>query len=282
MKHSFLLSALLCSATFLAANEPRDVWKADEYHQNSSSQKNAASDLIKYVVVKPDGKILDVGCGDGKITAELAALAPQGSLVGVDISPSMIAFATETFPAERFPNLRFVLKDAQKLDYNQEFDVVFSFTTQQWVQDHAAFLKGAHESLKPAGTLAVTMPTGLPSALERAVNEIISAPEWASYFTSFQTGWNFVSAKEYSALLSEHHFSTVRLSLVPQLDIFPSRAVFEKFISQWFPYLRPLPDELKKSFMTQVLDRYLALESPFPNGEVHFKIQRLEVVALKK
>ncbi len=282
MKHSLLLSALLCSAAFLAASQPRDVWKAEEYHQNSSSQKNAASDLIKYVVVKPDGKILDVGCGDGKITAELAALAPQGSLVGVDISPSMIAFATETFPSGRFPNLRFVLKDAQKLDYDQEFDLVFSFTTQQWIQDHAAFLKGAYKSLKPTGTLAVTMPTGLPFALEKAVGEIIASPEWASYFTSFNNGWNFVSAKEYSALLSEQNFSTVRLCLVPQLDIFPSRAVFEKFISQWFPYLRPLPDELKKSFMTQVLDRYLALESPFPNGEVHFKIQRLEVIALKK
>ena len=126
------------------------------------------------------------------------------------------------------------------------------------------------------------MPTGLPSTLEQAVNEIIAAPEWAPYFASFNTGWNFVSAKEYCALLSEQHFATVRLSIVPQLDIFPSRAVFEKFISQWFPYLRPLPDELKKSFMAQVLDRYLALESPVPNGEVHFKIRRLEVVALKK
>ena len=126
------------------------------------------------------------------------------------------------------------------------------------------------------------MPTGLPSALEQAVKEIVATPEWASYFASFNTGWNFVDAKEYSALLSEQNFSTVRLSLVRQVDIFPSRAVFEKFISQWFPYLRPLPDELKKSFMTQVLDRYLAIESPTPNGEVHFKIRRLEVVALKK
>ena len=167
MKRSHLLiSALLCSAAFLAANEPAhapsDAWKAEEYHQNSSSQKSAASDLIKYVVVKPDGKILDVGCGDGKITAELAALAPQGSLVGVDISPSMIAFATETFPSERFPNLRFVLKDAQKLDYDQEFDVVFSFTTQQWIQDHAAFLKGAHKSLKSIGNFSRHHADGPP------------------------------------------------------------------------------------------------------------------------
>ena len=47
MKYTSLLSALLCSAAFLTASEPRDVWKAEEYHQNSSSQKNAAADLIR-------------------------------------------------------------------------------------------------------------------------------------------------------------------------------------------------------------------------------------------
>lgn len=146
---------------------------------------------------------------------------------------------------------------------------------------HHAFLEGAAKGLKSTGTLAVTMPMGLPSTLEQAVNELVALPQWSIYFKEFTTGWNFVSDKEYGELLVESRFKPLRLAVVPQRDIFPSREVFEKFIGQWFPYLRPLPQDLKQEFLSKVIDRFLELESPFPGGEVHFKIRRLEVVAVK-
>ncbi len=258
-----------------------DNWKAEEYYQHSSSQKDAATDLLKYVSFKGDERILDVGCGDGKITAEIATQLPNGSALGVDISPSMICFAQANFSSEHYHNLHFSLQDAQALNYQEEFDIIFSFTALQWVQSHEAFLKGAYQSIKPAGVLAITMPVGLPSTLEQAIREQLSSPEWSSYFKEFSTGWNFVEKDDYAQFLSAQHFTSTRLAVVPQKDIFPSREDFQKFISQWFPYLRPLPEQLKQSFLNQVVDRFLELESPFPNGEVHFKIRRLEVVAIK-
>lgn len=277
------ISLTLCFfASSLCYGTSQDYWKADEYYQNSSSQKNAAADLMKYVKINENEKILDVGCGDGKITAEIAASIPNGQVIGVDISPAMIDFARGAFPQTTHPNLQFILKDAQNLDFDPSFDTLFSFTTLQWIQNHQAFLEGAHKSLKSHGTLAITMPMGLPSTLEQAVNELISSSEWSSYFDEFSTGWNFIDDIHYGKLLESNHFSPVRLTVVPQRDIFPSREIFEKFISQWFPYLRPLPQNLKPLFMSQVVDRFLELESAFPNGEVHFKIRRLEVVATKQ
>lgn len=258
-----------------------DYWKPKEYNSHSASQKDSAKCLIQYVDIKDDAKILDVGCGDGKITAEIADKIPNGAIVGVDIAPSMIEFAKTTFSEDRYPNLKFALKDAQALDFNEEFDIIFSFTTLQWVQNHGDFLKGAYQGLKPSGTLAITMPMGLPSALEQAVTEIVASSQWASYFQEFSTGWNFVEEAEYRKLLSYHGFMPSRLAVVAQRDVFPSREVFEKFISQWFPYLRPLPEDLKSTFLAQVIDRFLELESPAPDNEVHFKIRRLEVVAAK-
>lgn len=281
-KHFFLTCSLLVLHLSLCFGANQDHWKAEEYYQNSSSQKNAAADLMKYVIIKENEKILDVGCGDGKITAEIATRVPNGSVVGVDVSPAMIEFAKGAFPQKNFPNLQFLLKDAQKLDFENEFDTIFSFTTLQWIQNHDAFLEGAYNGLKSGGTLAVTMPMGLPSTLEQAVTELIALPEWSSYFIGFSTGWNFVDDVQYEKLLGSHQFTLLRLAIVPQKDIFPSREVFEKFISQWFPYLRPLPQNLKVAFLTQVIDRFLELESPFSNGEVHFKIRRLEVVVSKQ
>lgn len=273
--HLLILPYLMLSHTYLL-NAEIDPWKAEEYFQNSSSQKNAASDLLKFVLIKETDNILDVGCGDGKITAEIANKLSKGSITGVDLSPSMIAFAKASFP-----NLIFKIKDATDLDFNSEFDSVFSFTTLQWIQNHKAFLQGAYQALKPSGTLAITMPMGLPDPLEQAVLEIIALPKWSSYFQSFSTGWNFVKQEEYEKLLSSQKFTLSRVAVIPQKDIFPSKEIFENFIKQWFPYLRALPESLKKEFLTEVTDRFLELETPFPNGEIHFKIRRLEVIAVK-
>ncbi|MBA2728146.1 MAG: methyltransferase domain-containing protein [Parachlamydiaceae bacterium] len=285
MKMKFLttltLSLMLqCSLAPLMGVE-QDYWHAEDYFQNSSSQKNAAADLIKYVEINKNANILDVGCGDGKITAEIALRIPNGSIVGVDISSAMIDFAKQNFPQDKYSNLTFFIKDAQELAYDNQFDIIFSFTTLQWVQSHHAFLKGACQGLLPSGVLALTMPMGLPSTLEQAVTEVISTPQWSSYFRDFSTGWNFVDEVEYGNLLTENGLMTSRLAVVPQKDVFPNREVFKKFVSQWFPYLRPIPQKLKQTFLTQVIDRFLELESQFPNNEVHFKIRRLEAVATK-
>lgn len=273
----YLATYLLIGIHPLQAHE--DPWKAEEYYQNSSSQKDAANDLMKYVPINADSKILDVGSGDGKITAEIASRVSHGYVIGVDISPSMLNFAQTNFPENLHNNLTFSLKNAEALDYEDEFDIVFSFTALQWVQDHAAFLQGAHHALKANGTLAITMPMGLPAALEQAVNEVIALPQWSPYFHDFSTGWNFVETDQYAHLLKSNRFSTVRLAVVPQKDIFPSKEAFQKFAGQWFPYLRPLPENLKPSFFNQVIDRFLELEPLSPHGEVYFKIRRLEVVA---
>ncbi len=274
--------ALLAIPISLTQLFGKEDWKAEDYFENSSSQKNAAADLMQYVEIKDSDTILDVGCGDGKITAEIAAKDPNGIVTGVDISSAMIDFAKANFPHSRHSNLSFDLKDAQKLDFNAQFDTIFSFTALQWVQDHDAFIQGARKGLKAGGTLAVTMPMGLPAAMEQAVSEVIATPKWSSYFQNFSTGWNFIEKEEYGALLAKNQFVPSRLVVAPQKDVFPSREVFEKFIGQWFPYLEPLPQELKQPFLSQVLDRFFELDPKGANGEVYFKVRRLEVVAKKE
>lgn len=73
----------------------KDQWDAQDYAKNSSAQENWAKELIKKLHLKGNESVLDIGCGDGRITRSIAKQLVQGSIVGVDYSPDMIRLAQE-------------------------------------------------------------------------------------------------------------------------------------------------------------------------------------------
>src|SRR5580698_8468405 len=91
-------------------------WNAAAYAANSTVQQSWARELIAGLHLRGDEHVLDVGCGDGKVTAEIARAVPHGHVLGVDTSPEMIAFARKTFPAAKTANLKFQICDAREID----------------------------------------------------------------------------------------------------------------------------------------------------------------------
>ena len=92
-------------------------WNAADYAANSAAQQIWARELIAQLQLRGDEHILDVGCGDGKVTAELARAVPKGSVTGIDASPEMIRFARKTFPPGKHPNLEFQVMDAREISF---------------------------------------------------------------------------------------------------------------------------------------------------------------------
>jgi SAM-dependent methyltransferase len=73
-------------------------WNPEVYEKSSSTQKKWAEEVISKIQIKGNERVLDIGCGDGKITAYIASLVPEGSVVGIDNSAEMISFAQSKFP----------------------------------------------------------------------------------------------------------------------------------------------------------------------------------------
>src|SRR6516164_6833366 len=126
-------------------------WDAKAYFRQSTLQQTLARQHLARVSLGGNEHVLDVGCGDGKVTAEIAQRVLHGSVVGVDPSRHMIAFASSDFQSVDYPNLRFLVVDARRLPFPAEFDVVVSFNALHWVPEQEAALRAIRAALRFGG-----------------------------------------------------------------------------------------------------------------------------------
>ncbi len=89
-------------------------WHASDYNREASLQRAMADEQLHRLVLAGDERVLDVGCGDGTVTAAIAERVPRGSVLGVDPSRDMIAFASSRFGPPSHANLRFEVSDASR------------------------------------------------------------------------------------------------------------------------------------------------------------------------
>lgn len=154
-------------------------WDARDYQEHSLEQQKWGKELITKLNLKGNEKVLDIGCGDGKVTAEIASCVPEGSVLGIDNSEEMILLARQTFSAEKFPNLSFQIKDFRCLDFNGEFDVVFSNASLHWAIDQLPILKGIQKSLKPFGKVLIQMGgRGNAAKIIGVLEAMIKSEKW--------------------------------------------------------------------------------------------------------
>ena len=176
-------------------------WHASDYSHESSLQKELAEKQLARLTLKGNEQILDVGCGDGKITAEIAARVPNGSVLGVDPSSDMIAFATKHFGPPNIKNLRFEVADVRKLKFQNEFDLVVSFNALHWVPEQAQALNSIRAALKPTGRAVLRfVPQGQRTCLEDVIEQTRQSARWSKFFTNFRCPYAHFTPDEYRSL----------------------------------------------------------------------------------
>ena len=114
---------------------------------------NSAAYLVDELM--PGANVLDVGCGPGTITTDIAARVAPGRVVGIDASAVVIARATADAAALGVTNIEFALGDAGALDFaDNTFDIVHAHQTLQHVADPVKVLGEMHRVTKPGGVVA--------------------------------------------------------------------------------------------------------------------------------
>jgi trans-aconitate methyltransferase len=100
-------------------------WNARDYAAHSQGQYRWGIGVVERLALNGTEWVLDIGCGDGKLTVELARQVAQGRVLGVDNAADMILFARSTHMPQ-VPNVDFMLADAQTLHLAPDFDLAFS------------------------------------------------------------------------------------------------------------------------------------------------------------
>jgi trans-aconitate 2-methyltransferase len=266
-------------------------WDAAGYSRISSLQAAMAQEVLALLDLNGSERILDVGCGEGKITSEIASRVPRGSVVGVDPSHDMIDFArrhfTPTMPSGALKvsqrNLRFEVADAGRLSFKNEFDLAVSFNALHWIPDQDAALRSIRSALIQSGKAQFRLVTaGARQSLESVVEETRTALEWKAYFKNFQDPYLRLTPDEYVAVAERNGFRVLRVNTRDHSWDFGSRAAFAHFSAVGLvAWTDRLPAAERQKFVDDVLDRYQSVAAARVGEENTFKFYQTDIGMIK-
>jgi trans-aconitate methyltransferase len=255
-------------------------WDAKGYSERNSLQRWLAEEHLAKLELDGTERVLDIGCGDGRITAEIAQRLERGSVLGIDASTHMIDFARARFARPEHPNLAFAAGDAAALPYRGEFDLVVSFNALHWVRDQKAALRGIRAALKPTGRAFLEfVPEGPRKCLEDVIEDTRRARRWASCFIGHTPPYIHVTPEEYRRLALDSGLYVERLRRELKTWDFGSRQGFVDWAEVTFvEWTGRIPEPKRLAFIDDVLDRYGHLDGVEPDDVRVFRFYQMAAV----
>jgi trans-aconitate methyltransferase len=259
------------------------TWNPKDYAKHSRGQESWARELLTLVDLQSDDVVLDIGCGDGRITIEIAKSVPRGRVVGVDLSQDMVAHAAAQHCGSAIDNLRFARADAAALAFEPEFTVVFSSAALHWVQDQRAAVRGIAHALRPGGRfIAQFGGYGNVSDVIAAFEHVARGVRWRNVGTPGELPYRFHKPESYESWLDEVGLEALECRLIPKDMVHEDVTAFIGWLrTAWHPYTSGVPLELRDTFLAETAQHYLAGHPTDHDGRVHVATVRLQVRARK-
>jgi trans-aconitate 2-methyltransferase len=220
---------------------PRE-WDASSYDRMSDPQLAMARDVIDRLDLRGDERVLDAGCGTGRVTEVLARRVPDGTVIAVDGSEAMVE---ET----RKRGITAFAADLVELTLDEPVDAILSTATFHWIRDHDRLFTRMHAALRPGGRMAVQCGGAGNVANVEAAIAAVDHPAlrgWAG-------PWNFATPAQTVERLKRAGFTDVWAWLQPWLVEPPDpKEYFTTVILG--SHLERLPEEEREPFVEAVLE----------------------------
>jgi trans-aconitate 2-methyltransferase len=224
-------------------------WNAASYARTAAPVEAFGHRLLDRLELHGEESVLDAGCGTGGVTEELLARVPDGRVIGVDGSRSMVERARERLGTRA--DLR--VGDLLDLELDEPVDVVFSSATFHWIADHDRLFARLFAALKPGGRLlAQCGGAGNIATVVEALEDVAAESPFAEHFAGWRGPWNYAGPGETVARLERAGFVEARAGLHDE-PVQPDdpREYFETIMLG--SHLERLPHEQRWSFVDRVL-----------------------------
>ncbi len=222
------------------ADEQR--WDPARYARNARFVTDLGAEVVALLAPEPGERILDLGCGDGVLTRQLADAGCR--MVGVDGSAAQVA-------AARALGLDARVGSGEDLTFEAEFDAVFSNAALHWMRRADRVLAGIWRALVPGGRFVGEM--GGYGCVEQIRTALIRALDRRGLDGAAADPWYFPTAEDYRVRLAARGFVVESIALFPRPTPLPGDVVgwLETFAQT---FLAPLPPADRPAYLAEVRD----------------------------
>jgi trans-aconitate methyltransferase len=216
------------------------TWDPDRYARNARFVADLGAPVVELLAPHAGERILDLGCGDGALTAKLVALGCN--VVGVDASAQQI-------DAARKLGLDARVMSGETLDFDSEFDAVFSNAALHWMRDPARVITGVHCALKPGGRFVAEL--GGHGCVAKIKKALVEALNRRSINGEAAVPWYFPTVVDYSQHLTSGGFEISYIALIPRPTPLPGDVTgwLETFAES---FTSTLPPAERTSYIAEV------------------------------
>jgi trans-aconitate 2-methyltransferase len=150
-------------------------WDPTQYRKFAGHRLRPALDLIAAIPLESPATIVDLGCGEGRVTQLLRERWPRAALTGVDDSVAMLTVA-----GRESPDIDWRRRDVATWRPDAPVDLLFSNAALHWLPDHAALFPELFRQVAPGGALAVQMPRNFDQPSHTAMQAVAASGPWAA------------------------------------------------------------------------------------------------------
>lgn len=258
---------------------PVHIFKNPElYSKNNSLQYNFAMKMLSKTSFNTTSRILDIGCGDGVISNEIAKIVTEGCVIGTDISEAMIDHATKKYYNQ--DNIRFIQMDASKNIFRNQFDIITSFNCLHWVNDQQHAIQGIASAAVPGAQIALLL-SHRKSLYHLVLDKICSSNKWSVYFKDYISPRSFFEITNYERLLVKAGLNVINVVEEEMTYYFQSPKELKDFFSAAGAQIKLIPIELKEGFLNDFANEFLTQVALNDIDEIPVSFWCLQVVASK-
>ncbi len=227
-------------------------WQGDSYDRISAPQQAQGVSVLARLRLDGSETVIDAGCGSGRVTELLLERLPNGRVIGIDQSPSMVAAARRRL-GER-AQLRLQLQDLTELTVPEPVDAILSTATFHWIEDHARLFARLRGALRGGGQLAAQCGgAGNITGLRGRAGEVLAREPYAPHFADWTDPWNYAGAEVTKERLLAAGFQRAECWLEPwPVTLAEPREFLQTIVLG--PHVQRLPAELREPFMDEVLE----------------------------